>query len=151
MTAMTMMRWWWWWWWQQLSCMFFAQGEFLYKLFLFLCRPNLGRNVHSSVLAVNIFSLLCQKVLPSAQKFIILIHMRLYDLSACIYTADVKFKVFKSVHHRTIQITNQMQQFFSLLSWRLFTAQRVSGVLPPIIRNSTTLVAASGFTFVSWW
>jgi hypothetical protein len=47
-------------------------------------------------------------------------------------------------------ITNQMQQFFTLLSWRLFTAQHVSGVLPPIIRSSTA-VAASGFTFVSWW
>jgi hypothetical protein len=44
-----------------------------------------------------------------------------------------------------------MQQFFSLLSWRLFTAQHVSGVFPPIIRNSMTAVAASGFTFVSWW
>jgi len=44
-----------------------------------------------------------------------------------------------------------MQQFSSLLSWRLFTAQHVSGVFPPIIRNSMTAVAASGFTFVSWW
>ena len=44
-----------------------------------------------------------------------------------------------------------MQQFFSLLSWCLFTAQHVSGVFPPIIRNSMTAVAASGFTFVSWW
>ena len=43
-----------------------------------------------------------------------------------------------------------MQQFFSLLSWRLFTAQHVSGVFPPIIRSSMTAVAASGFTFVSW-
>ena len=43
-----------------------------------------------------------------------------------------------------------MQQFFSLLSWRLFTAQHVSGVFPPIIRSSVTAVAASGFTFVSW-
>jgi hypothetical protein len=48
-------------------------------------------------------------------------------------------------------ITNQMQQFYSLLSWRLFTAQHVSGVSPPIIRSSMTAVAASGFTFVSWW
>jgi len=44
-----------------------------------------------------------------------------------------------------------MQQFFSLLSWRLFTAQHVSGVFPPIIRSSMTAVSASGFTFVSWW
>ena len=44
-----------------------------------------------------------------------------------------------------------MERFFSLLSWRLFTAQHVSGVFPPIIRRSMTAVAASGFTFVSWW
>jgi hypothetical protein len=44
-----------------------------------------------------------------------------------------------------------MQQFFSLLSWRLFTAQHVSGVFPPINRSSMTAVASFGFTFVSWW
>jgi hypothetical protein len=49
------------------------------------------------------------------------------------------------------QINNQMQQFSSLLSWRLFTAQHVLGILPPIIRSSMTAVAVSGFTFVSWW
>ena len=49
------------------------------------------------------------------------------------------------------QITNQMQQFSSLLSWHLLTAQHVSGVFPPIIRSSMTAVAASDYTFVSWW
>jgi hypothetical protein len=43
-----------------------------------------------------------------------------------------------------------MQQFFSLLSSRLFTAQNVSGVFPPIIMSSMIAVAAFGFTFVSW-
>jgi hypothetical protein len=31
------------------------------------------------------------------------------------------------------------------------TAQHVSSVLTPIIRSSTTAVAASGFTFGAWW
>jgi hypothetical protein len=39
-----------------------------------------------------------------------------------------------------------MQKFSSLLSWRLFSAQHVSGVFPPIIRSSMTSVKASGFT-----
>ena len=38
-----------------------------------------------------------------------------------------------------------MQQFASLLSRCLFTAQHVSGVFPPIIRSSMTAVAASGY------
>ena len=69
----------------------FLSGWVPLQLFLFLWRPKLGTDVNPSVLAVNISSLLLQKVLPSAQNFIILIHMRLYDLNACIYTADVKF------------------------------------------------------------
>ena len=81
----------------------------------------------------------------------------LNNVNKCLYRKEKRekdlnttFKFYKSVHHRTIQITNQMQQFSSLLSCRLFTAQHVSGVLPPIIRSSMTAVAASGFTFVSW-
>ena len=57
----------------------------------------------------------------------------------------------ETIHFNSNKSPTRCNNFSSLLSWRLFTAQHVSGVLTPIIRGSTTAVAASGFIFGVWW
>jgi hypothetical protein len=61
---------------------------------------------------------------------------------------NIKFKVCKSVHHRTIQINHQADA--TIFQFIILTFVYTS-VSPPIIRSSKTAVAASGFTFVLWW
>jgi hypothetical protein len=60
-------------------------------------------------------------------------------------------KVIKIFVINSNKLTNHTQQFFQFITWRLFTVQHVLSVLTPIIRSSTTTVAASGFTVGVWW
>jgi hypothetical protein len=60
-------------------------------------------------------------------------------------------KLYYDSNSNSDKSTNQMQQPIQFIIWRLFTAQHVSGVLTPIIKSSTTALAASGFTVGTWW
>jgi hypothetical protein len=71
--------------------------------------------------------------------------------SICILPFVLHTHTKQQVKYNSNKSPTRCKNFYSLLSWRLFTAQHVSGVLTPIIRSSTTAVAASCFTFGAWW
>jgi hypothetical protein len=77
--------------------------------------------------------------------------MVVHHVTSRLYLKNVKFKICKSVHHRTIKKNHQADATIFSVYYPdvFFTALHVWDVFPPIIRSSMTAVAASGFTFVS--
>jgi len=61
----------------------------------------------------------------------------------CQYTGSFAYAVPTFTMIQINQPTNQMHQSLSFISWRLNTAQHVSGIFIPIIRSLSTAVAAS--------
>jgi len=120
------------------------------------CELMFNRNDH--VIQSILFYWLCKQWLTKNKqlflcKFQLFFHSRMH----LVVLSDVSFwrspVTQKAPSHDSNKSPTRCNNFIdsSLLSWRLFTAQHVSGILTPIIGSSTNAVVASGFTFVSWW
>jgi len=80
-------------------------------------------------------------------------NVRLPESYYSIETLQWLSDILERMEYVSNKSTNEMQQFLKFITWRLHlcTAQHILGVLTPIIRSSTTAVAASSFTFGAWW
>ena len=73
-----------------------------------------------------------------------------FYIQVCQYL-NVKFKVCKSVHHRTIQINHQPDAtVFQFIILTFVYSSTCFGCFPAHHQELKTAVAASGFTIISW-